>query len=568
MPAHRLAPLALAATLVAASLPSHAAGFAEPPIPAIGTRTVATAELLVSRPPGPSCTVPLFAGIDFIGFSPFPLTYAPPADCAGPWRQVVLEADYDVTAGRQFDRTAAIQVGGANVYFGTTMEPGSTTARAWHVERDVTELSSLLAAPQAGEAILYNVVDDTYTGHLHGSARLVFYPAHGASAPGPSVPAVVLPLSASLATVNATTPSVSTTVTLPRNTERLVLSLIAQSQNNDEFWYTCVPDDLAATLQSCGGGSFREVEVSIDGTPAGTAPVAPWIYTGGLDPSLWTPVPGVQALDFTPARVDLTPFAGLLDDGQPHTIAVSVFGVQQWFTVTGTLLAWTDPGMTVLTGAVTRNTLAAPVVQVDESHLVTDASGAHGKVTVRSARDYAITGTLNTSHGLVTTTVAQQQSFRNTQHFRVAAYHYWQDIDQLTVVRGSTTRTDARGSTTHETSTRYPLQVAYHQTQAGGKLVIDTSISQAGIVDASGRAPNGHRWTRTSSDSVTPHATTTVDLATGVVSVSNQSSQQHVSVRDSDIGCYDRTISVSANAVSGVADGCTAARPHGPHAER
>ena len=74
--------------------------------------------------------------------------------------------------------------------------------------------------------------------------------------------------------------------------------MVAESQAGDEFWYTCVPNDVANELQSCGGGAFRESQVTIDGTPAGVAPVYPWIYTGGIDPLLWRPIPGVQTLNF------------------------------------------------------------------------------------------------------------------------------------------------------------------------------------------------------------------------------------------------------------------------------
>lgn len=60
---------------------------------------------------------------------------------------------------------------------------------------------------------------------------------------------------------------------MPMNVERAYLDVIAQSQANDEFWYTCVPDQDATNLQSCGGTAFRETEVSIDGQPAGVASV-------------------------------------------------------------------------------------------------------------------------------------------------------------------------------------------------------------------------------------------------------------------------------------------------------
>ena len=37
----------------------------------------------------------------------------------------------------------------------------------------------------------------------------------------------------------------------------------------------CVPNDVASELESCGNTGFRETEISIDGIPAGFAPVYP-----------------------------------------------------------------------------------------------------------------------------------------------------------------------------------------------------------------------------------------------------------------------------------------------------
>ena len=537
---------------------AHAAGFAQPPVPAIGTRTVASADLYVKRPSTTPCTVPLFANVDFIGFTPTVLNYAPPAGCAGPWAKVVLTADYDVSVGRQFDRTAVINLDGVNLYFGTTMEPGSATARAWHVERDVTDLSALFKTAQTGEAILGNIVDGTYTGHIHGSASLVFYPA-GAGAPAAPTPHAVIPLAASLTALSPTNPTLSSSVTLPRNTERLYLDLIAQSQASDEFWYTCVPDADASVLQSCGGTAFREVEVSIDGTPAGVAGVFPWIYTGGISPYMWEPVPGVQTLSFEPSRVDLTPFAGLLDDGQPHTVAVQVFGAQNNFSVTGSLLAFTDAGAKTLSGSVTQNTLAAPTVKVVDKGLVVNGDNVHGKVFVSSERDYAITGTLDTSHGPVTTTVAAHVAFHNTQSFGINDSKYVQDITQNTDIKTTTTTVDSRGTTTRSTHSFWPLTVNLKETLSGNDVVLDTGISQTRKDVTRGTNADGTTWFQHYENTVAPHATTTFDESTGASSVSDMTSSQHLVRRDSGVGCYDRTISVAANAVTAVVDGCTGA---------
>src|SRR6476469_5750475 len=86
------------------------AGLAAPLLaaPTVGSSNTATADPPVSRPATTPCAVQLFSNVTFADFSPKPFTYAPPAACPGPWAQIVLEADFSVTAGRQFDRTAQI----------------------------------------------------------------------------------------------------------------------------------------------------------------------------------------------------------------------------------------------------------------------------------------------------------------------------------------------------------------------------------------------------------------------------------------------------------------------------
>ncbi len=79
--------------------------------------------------------------------------------------------------------------------------------------------------------------------------------------------------------------------------------------------------------------AFRETQVTIDGVPAGIAPVYPWLYTGAIDPSVWRPIPGIQTLSFRPWRVDLSPFAATLNDGQPHAVALSVFNARDHFSM-------------------------------------------------------------------------------------------------------------------------------------------------------------------------------------------------------------------------------------------
>src|SRR5689334_15723552 len=88
----------------------------------IGSANTAFADPPVPRPKTTPCVVQLFSNIAFADFSPKSFTFNPPT-CQGPWAKVVLTADFSVEAGRQFDRTAEIWIGGVNIYFGTTSEP-------------------------------------------------------------------------------------------------------------------------------------------------------------------------------------------------------------------------------------------------------------------------------------------------------------------------------------------------------------------------------------------------------------------------------------------------------------
>ncbi len=252
--------------------------------PQVGSSNPVTAEPLVPRPHSKPCTVSLFENLEFADFSAKTFTFTPLSDCRGPWAKVVFTADFTVTEGRQYDRTAAFYLGHANIYYGTTAEPSAAVSPSWHVERDVTDLSALFKSAQTGEADLGNFVGTSggvvYNGIIYANAALEFYPAAWDD-PAPPAPDVVMPLpdaEGGATALNSTTSQLTQAVTLPTNTERVYLDVIAQSQSNDEFWYSCVPNDVANELESCGNTGFRETEVSIDGTPAGVAPFTLDLY--------------------------------------------------------------------------------------------------------------------------------------------------------------------------------------------------------------------------------------------------------------------------------------------------
>jgi hypothetical protein len=526
--------------------------------PTVGSSNTATADPTVPRPHTTPCVVQLYSNFQFADFSPKPFTFTPAAGCPGPWAKVVLEADFACTAGRQFDRTAMIAIGHANVYFGTTSEPSASVSPSWHVERDLTDYSPLFRTAQTGEVNLGNLVNPTFTGILSGSARLLFYPPSH-SEPAPRAADVVLPMATAPggAVILDTTASVlAPTFTLPANIEGAFLDVITQSQSGDEFWYTCVPDDVANELFSCGGTAFREAEVAIDGQPAGLAPVYPWIFTGGIDPLLWRPIPGVQTLNFLPYRVDLTPFAGVLSNGQPHQVGLSVFNADHYFQVTGTLLLYLDPGSTHVTGAVTANTLgSAPQPAVTENLTTAPDGTITGSVDTKAQRNFAISGYVNTSHGRVDTTIGQHVTFSNHQQFINSATQFQQNITQKTDLISVTT-TAQRGSVAiAEKQLSYPLTLDINfVVNADGSQAQTTTVDQQ-LENQQAQLGGGLPFLGIVANEVKTNDTLLFDANGNFTGFQNRNGSQTYFAQSTAGDCYSRSIASANGVLTSVTDG-------------
>jgi len=532
-----------------------------PPTPQIGSSNTISADPAVKRPHGKPCRVQLFTNQPFADFNTKTFVYAPPADCPGPWTKVIFTADFTVTAGRQFDRTAQFFLGGANLYFGTTAEPRAASSPSWHVERDVTDLSTLFRSSQPGTAILGNFVGVsggvTYDGIIYANAQLEFYPANFLE-PRPRIADVVIgmPGNSGAATLSTPNDQLSQSLTLPVNVEAVYLDVIAQSQSNDEFWYLCVPSDLASALQSCGGTSFRETEITVDGRPAGVAPVYPWIYTGGIDPFLWEPIPGVQTLNFEPYRVDLTPFAGMLSDGKVHTLAISVFNANGYFSVTGNVLLYLDHAATKVSGSVLSDNLSAqPVPEVVENVIVDSAGNASGPVTVTSTRNYSISGYVDTSHGRVETTVSQRIRFSNTQSFTINATTYVQGLEQSTTIDSQTTTRRGALVTEERKTLSYPLKVEYNQlTNADGSLSAQTVVDQKDLENEVNRVAGLEVFSVRTANHVSSEDTLSFSAAGVRTGHTGNSSQIYVT-RDSRGSCYSRALTSVDSVLTAYKDG-------------
>ncbi|GGO95836.1 peptide-N4-asparagine amidase [Wenjunlia tyrosinilytica] len=409
-----------------------------------------TAAPPVDKPDGPSCRVKI-ADEKFRDFTPYKGTYEPPKQCAGRWSKVVLRMEGAV-AGRQYDRLGYLSMGGVTVFKTSTPEPSPDGIR-WSVEKDVTRYTDLLSRPQPVEMLIGNVVDDTYTGVIDVQVHLTFYQAekgdggpargdHPRHPTGTGTPDRVLPLSGA----RQEDGSLTGDVTVPRNTERLLAEVYATGSGGgcEEFWYLSTRSD---TPYSChaDNGPYREVQVSVDGRLAGIAAPYPHVYTGGWsNPFLWYTVPAPRAFDIKPIAYDLTPFAGLLNDGRAHEIKVTVLGVSAgqtgWDTPTD-VLVWQDSGRERVSGELVRHH-EGRLTDSSEYTPATDARPEH-RVDSRGAHSLATTGYVDTSHGRVYTSVDRRLAAASAHLWtdgenKDALTASWDDREKVTVTGGGT----------------------------------------------------------------------------------------------------------------------------------
>jgi Peptide N-acetyl-beta-D-glucosaminyl asparaginase amidase A len=527
----------------------------------VGSSLEATADPPVPRPSTKPCVVTLLSNQAFENFTNPTYSYAPPSECPGPWAKVIFTGDFSIQPGVQFDRTGQLFLGDVNIYFGTTAEPLQTQTDTWHVERDLTDYSTLFKTPQTGFASLGNIVgEDGLNSIIFGTFKLQFYPANFIN-PAPKTADAVLPLpnngSGSVA-LNAANPELTQTFTLPTNVENAYLDVIAQSQNEEEQWFLCLPNSIAGALDDCGNTGFRQVDVSIDGQQAGVAPVFPWIYTGGVDPGLWVPIPGVQTLNLLPYRVDLTPFAGLLSNGQPHAIGVTVFNAFEYFSTVATLLVYEDHGSKQVTGAVTENTLTVPNPVVVNNVTLNSSGAGGGAVSVTSAQKFTIAGYVNTSHGRVSTRIDENVHFSNAQNVTSTATEFAQSAVQTSTVNAKTTTQTGPLAVTKETNVSYPFSIKFVETVETNGDIDQTSKVEQNFERDETEFLDGFPLLRSSVLNQVSSGDTAVFVpsATGFSLGPNtdQSSQQTYISKDSLGHCYSRTLTAAANKLTGVAD--------------
>ncbi|WP_406480506.1 peptide-N4-asparagine amidase [Streptomyces sp. NBC_01615] len=515
-----LAGVTLVASAFLGVAPVSATQLADPPAE-FGTdwHDPLTAAPPIAAPAAKSCEVTV-AEAQFRDFTPYRGTYAPPSGCGDRWSKVVLRLDGKVK-GRQFDRLGYLHIGGVEIFRTSTPEP-SPDGIEWSVEKDVTRYSDTFRQSRDVEMLIGNVVDDTYTGVLDVKATLTFYAAEKPAKPAAATPDRVLTLQ-------------DGTLTTPRNSERIVAEVYATGSGGgcEEFWYLTVPDSAPYSCQA-DNGPYREVQIKVDGQLAGIAEPFPTVWTGGWsNPFLWYVIPGPRAFDVKPIEYDLTPFAGLLNDGRPHQVDVSVVGVpegQTGWSAPVNVLVWQDAKSEHVSGALTE------VKAGDPANSSTYTPGSENRLDTEGGHGLTVSGYVDTSHGRVKTTV--RRVLANT------SVHRWTDGENTDGLKATwtddeTVTVDGRGpARTTRTQRTYAMDGTTTLGTDDRLRTVLTLGDRAAVVETRG----GRRtaWSRLD-DTYTGDATYTANVPRD---------QRHAVAATSEryrlygsAGCYDRSVS-------------------------
>jgi hypothetical protein len=368
-----------------------------------GGQNAITASQPIQRPTTAHCKIVLLQTIFQSGSTIFNGTYSPPATCSPPWSMIVL--DWNGTAmGPGTDRIGAIWISSVEIFRTSTPE---TEGASWHVEKDVSEYSSLFKSTQTITSTV-----TAYSNQIGIVATLSFYET-SPQYPGESTPDMVIPVASTLSppwfTISDSNTQVSARIYLPRNIVNATLEVYATAHHCDETWF----DSYIFPQSGCSGSdAFREIQVFLDGNLSGFVWPVPVIYTGGINPNLWETIPAVNALNIPPTIVPLTPFAGLLSNSIAHTISFSVLGNMGYWLIDANLLLKLDPSSQTVTGQLTKYNIPDANVQgsVNVNWLLGSAT-----IGQDCNRGLTLSGYVNSSVGNVETTVSQRVSMSDTQ---------------------------------------------------------------------------------------------------------------------------------------------------------
>jgi hypothetical protein len=401
------------------------------------------------------------------------------------WGRVVLRWTARCT-GRQFDRIAAVWLGGVEILRTCTAEPVKPPGIEWTVEKDVTRFASLWQRPQPLAVELANVVDGVYTGVYDVTLSVHFYET---SSPGRDrrVADVILPFPASSDVhwfrIRDEGDVQTRKMKIPRNAYKAVIEVSVSFHDRDEFWYVNPPSEYnkANNFTGTATGAFREILVTIDELLAGVVYPFPVIYTGGVNPNFWRPVSGIGSFVLPSYEVDITPFLGRLRGDELHEFKVSVTNALPSWLLGLSLHVWVDGEATTTRGEMVSHFGSSSISKTNSEMLFLD-----GTFRIATSRLVSYSGWLASSFGNLTTSVEYSLRFSHALVYSDGGNGikvHQESVSEKKVV----VKSDERALTYEHGLWRFPLRLSMHQKRCGEEdYVIKASVDHAWEEDQSG----------------------------------------------------------------------------------
>ena len=410
-------------------------------------------------------------------------------------------------------------LGDTEIWRTSTAEP-TEGGIIWTYRKDVTPFLSLWQDPQKIIFDLGNIIDETYTGAFNTTLTATFFALEAEE--GSETPAdLIIPLSARRSQDDEPsawhlpdTDAIVSVSDFPRNARRAVLSVSANGQQDEEFWWDNVPEadvlDFEVTVGALPGLSpFREVQVFLDGQLVGVQWPFPVLFTGGISPSSHRPVVGIQAFDLREGEIDISPWLSVLCDGGEHTFEFRVAGIDDsgeeivvtdrvgnYWVVTGKVFVWVDEDAeSVTTGDAPRVNGTEPrglgIAYTERELLQTERVNETLRYILETRRELSVTNNITTQEGEREVSWTQSLSYSNNA--TVESF----GLDQLAdLVISSRDEALENGSRSYVAISAYPLRVwsaLRVGTENPGDFSINSTMRQALELAVGGKAvfPSG-----------------------------------------------------------------------------
>ncbi|XP_073009198.1 peptide-N4-(N-acetyl-beta-glucosaminyl)asparagine amidase A-like [Typha latifolia] len=508
----------------------------------------------------PKCSIAVLRH-DFantVGSPPISVDYAPPPECPAPWSRVILELSASASDAQK-DRTAALWINGAEI-LRTTTPLAASPGVFWRVRKDITRYAALLRSSEDDAASISMMLENSnstlpgvysvnvslhfYRGALHQNEQVLLR--------SPTIkglyhePAdMIIPISDDNGDcgsgywfrIENEKDAKATSIVIPKNAYRAVVEIYASPHGPDERWYAnpLRTTSSTTTTDSLANGAFRQVGVTVDNRFAGGIVPFPVIYPGTINPFFWAPVAAIGAFDHPSYDIDVSPFLGLMLDGQEHHIGLTVQSSQPFWLVSANLHLWLDAVSDAVEGALVQ--YAVPPLRLSRQASWRELDG---KSSIDGQSITRFSGWVSSSRGNITTSIKYRLKFKS----RVAVQRKGSvkevsmEVKARTDLRTERKRGEVRRvSLSRET----PLHVETVSSNGGGGSVFERTRMQHAMSEMRKAAEGKEVAYDAVEDQQESEGSALVE--DGVAKWGSGDTKSMYKFRD-DKGCYLRTVSV------------------------